>query len=74
MYVKAAVCRYTKARRGSRLLGENLAHRVGGAPRRRVVVVGVPLKSERSGSVSREGLEVTDRLAVLGEQAKTRVP
>ena len=56
------------------IVGEDLAHRVGGAPRRGVVVVGVALEGERGGGVPREGLQVADGLAVLGEQAKAGVP
>ena len=37
-------------------------------------MVGVALEGERGGSVPREGLQVADGLAVLGEQAKAGVP
>jgi hypothetical protein len=59
---------------GLELAREDIAHRVGGAPCRGLVVVGVALKGERGGCVPGESLEVPDRLATLGEQAKAGVP
>jgi len=43
-----------------RFVGDDVAHRVGGAPRRRGVVVSVPLERERGGGVPGEGLEILD--------------
>jgi hypothetical protein len=42
---------------------EYVAHRVGGSPRRRIVVVSVALESEGGCAVSDERLEIPDWLA-----------
>lgn len=55
-------------------VGEYVAHRVGGAPRRSIVVVGVPLKRERGRRVSGEGLEIPYRLPALGKQGEATMP
>ncbi len=59
---------------GLGLVVEDLAHRVGGAPGRRVVVMGVPLEGESDGGVPGEGLKIADGLATLGEEREVRVP
>jgi hypothetical protein len=50
-----------------RVRRENVAHRVSGAPVRRVVVIGVPVEGEGGSGVSGEGLEISDRRAALGK-------
>ena len=56
--------------RGSGIVGEDVVHHAGGAPRRRVVVVGVALEGERGGGVPGEGLKVPDDIAVLNNSDK----
>jgi hypothetical protein len=50
------------------LIRKDLAHRFHCAHCRRIVVVRVPLQSERGGDVPGEGLEVAYRLAALREK------
>ncbi len=59
---------------GLGLVGEYVAHRVGGALGGCVVVVGVPLQGKGGGGVAGEGLEVSDGLAALGQQRQAAVP
>jgi hypothetical protein len=54
--------------RGLGPVGEYSAYRVGCAPRRGVVVVGVALEGEGCGGVPSDGLEVPDGFAALCEQ------
>src|SRR5215217_1463136 len=66
-----------RASNGCRALGfvgEDVAHRLGGAPRRGVVVVGVSLESERRAGVPGEGLEVPNWFAALGEERQAAMP
>ena len=60
--------------RGLGPVGEYSAYRVGCAPRRGVVVVGVALEGEGCGGVPGEGLEVAYGLAALGEERETAMP
>jgi hypothetical protein len=55
---------------GLGFVGEDVAHRIGSAPRRGVVVVSVALEGERRGGVPGEGLKIPDGLTALGEQAE----
>ena len=59
---------------GLGFIGENLAHRIGGAPRRGIVVVGVTLQGESGGGVAGQSLQVTYGLAALREEREARVP
>lgn len=57
-----------------RFVWKDIAHSVGGASRRSVVMVGVALQGERGGSVSGECLQVSDGLTTLGEQRQATMP
>jgi hypothetical protein len=50
------------------LVGEDLAHRVGGAFARCIIVMSVPLESESGGGVPGESLEVPYGLASLSKE------
>lgn len=59
---------------GLGVVGEDVAHGVGSAPRRGLVVVCVALEGEGGGYVPGEGLEVPYGLPALGEEREVRVP
>lgn len=59
---------------GLGLVGEDLAHRVGGAFGRCIVVMSVPLEGESGGGVPGEGLEIPYGLTTLSEERQAAMP
>ena len=59
---------------GLGLVGEDLAHRVGGAFGRCIVVMSVPLEGESGGGVPGEGLEIANGLAALSKKRQATMP
>jgi hypothetical protein len=55
---------------GLEFVGEAVAHLIGSASRRGIIVVGIALEGERRAGVPGEGLEIPDGLTALGEQAE----